>query len=587
MDIPDFVNLYFPAVDELSESTIQDARRRLEIFLKQHDSEIDTRPNTPFGDLHLTNLARILAGMELAHGRFMSDLDLEQVANGTIYNCDFVRKYLGNFAVYDKDTLGSSGVIRLTFCADSTYTIDRRARYQFGDNIFELRLPHAGHLEILPVGSTPPINTNTRVLTQVDENLYSIDIGVTGTMTELVEAGDSGTTDYAVDDLTTIAAVYDFEFGTPPSSLPTLASKAKETHYAASLTTAGGARNYLKKQFPDLRVASPVITGDTEMIRDVANALGVGAGYMDVHVQSSGHAGTESQYIKLQYYSEQAGNSVDRYIGELDLVEQPQRIVSIVSASDSTVELGLGTDAIEIISESTDPRNLPLAQAAYSTKEKLWIAIDMPRTDLGAAELTNTIDPNTGDETHRFLVTYQTDPMVAIVEDDLDSRQVKPVGVNVITRGMVPVVIDNMMINYVKQPGVTMKLDSARDEIYQYFKSLGYPSLYSDSKIVDAMYYAGAEDVLDITMTARVQWSVADWFLKTPAQNPPTTDITTTLANCVKPTAITIAYSGGLVPSYQDENLGTSDQTYVSVGPRNVGYILDRADIRFTETLRS
>ena len=87
---PDLVNTYFPSVDELTEEEIQDARRRLEVFLKQFDSEIDTRPNTPFGDLHLTNLARILAAMETAQGRFMSDLDLEQIANGIIYNCDFV-----------------------------------------------------------------------------------------------------------------------------------------------------------------------------------------------------------------------------------------------------------------------------------------------------------------------------------------------------------------------------------------------------------------------------------------------------------------------------------------------------------------
>jgi hypothetical protein len=587
MDNPDFVNLYFPSVDELTAAQIKDARRRAEIFIKQFDPELDTRPNTPFGDLHLNNMARLLAAMEVGHGRFMSDLDLENVANGVIHNCDFVKLYLQNFAVYDKETLGSSGVIRLTFCKDQAYTIDRRARYQFGADTFELRLPHPGPLEILPVGSVPPLSTNARALTQVDEELYAIDIGVVGVMTTQISAGDDGTTDFTIEELSGITALYDFDFGTPPSSLPVLAAKARETHYTASLSTAGGARNYLKRQFPDLKAVSAVISGDTEMIRDISQPLGLGAGYMDVHVQSAGHAGLDTQYIRLQYYGSQDDTSVERYIGLLDLVEPAQQIVSIVSADEPDIVLGLGTDAIEIFSESLDEANAPLAQAAYSVNEKLWIAIDMPKTDLGVDRLTNEIDLDSGIETHRFLVTYKTDPMLPVVTDDVQSRAVKPVGVNVLVRGMIPIVISDLIITYVKSPGVTMRLDAARTEIYNYFRGLGYPVIYSDSRVIDAMYYAGADDVISIKCTAHVQWSVADWFIKTPGDNPPDEDIATTLANSVKPPLITIASSSSLVSTYQDEKIGLSDETYVSVGPRNIGYILNSSSIRFSEVLRA
>jgi hypothetical protein len=34
--------------------------------------------------------------------RFMSDLDLEQVASGVVYNCDFISKYIQNFAPVDQ-----------------------------------------------------------------------------------------------------------------------------------------------------------------------------------------------------------------------------------------------------------------------------------------------------------------------------------------------------------------------------------------------------------------------------------------------------------------------------------------------------
>lgn len=586
METPDFVTLYFPSIDELSETDIQNARRRLEIFIKQFDPDVDTRPNTPFGDLHLNNLARLLAATEIAHGRFMSDLDLEQVAAGVIYNCDFVTKYLKNFAVVDQDTLQSSGVVRLTFCKDEAYTLDRRARYQFDDNIFNLRLPHPGPLEILPVGSTPPTNTNARVLTQVDENLYSVDVGVVGVMTSPVAAGDDGATDYLLDDMSGISALYDFEYGLPPSSLPTLAAKARETHYTASLTTPGGTRNYLNRQFPDLKAVSPIITGDTEMIRDIVNPLGVGAGYLDTMIQSSGYAGVDAHYVELEYFSTQGADSVDKFIGLLDLVNAPQQIVSITSAQDPTVELGLNTESVDIISESLDKVNTPLAQASYTVNEKLWISIAMPRTDAGVAKLTNDIDISTGKETHRFLVTYKADPMLSVVNDDVMSRSVKPVGVNVLVRGLIPVVIEDLLITYVRNPGVNMKLDTARDEVYNYFRSLGYPNLYTDSKIIDAMYYAGATDVISVNCTAQVQWSVANYFLKTPGENSPIDSLSTTLANCVQATDIKIASSKGLIPLYQDENLGTNDQTYVSIGPRSVGYILDKANIRFSEIIR-
>jgi hypothetical protein len=132
-----------------------------------------------------------------------------------------------------------------------------------------------------------------------------------------------------------------------------------------------------------------------------------------------------------------------------------------------------------------------------------------------------------------------------------------------------------------------MKLDAAKDEIWEYFRTLGYPNLYSDSRIIDSMYYAGADDVISITCTASVQWSVASKFVKTPEANDITADLAVFDADTVSPNPLTIMSSANLIPTYQDEDLGTGDQTYVSIGPRNVGYILDKEDIRFSETLRS
>ena len=127
----DFINTYFPDVADVDEASLLSARQRLDTFLKQKFPNLDTRPNSVFGDLGLSPYAYLVACHEIAMGRFMSDLDLEQVANGVIYNCDFVKKYIQNFATVDQTTLQSSGVIRLVFCNNDSYTIDRRARFIF------------------------------------------------------------------------------------------------------------------------------------------------------------------------------------------------------------------------------------------------------------------------------------------------------------------------------------------------------------------------------------------------------------------------------------------------------------------------
>lgn len=574
-----FIDIYWPDPDELTSAQIAAARARLAAEVLRFDPEIDTRPNTPFGDLHLNNLARLLAADEVGHARFMSDLDLENVANGIIWNCDFVRAYLKNFAVVDQATLQSSGVVRLTFNADQAYTVDRRARYQFGGDTFSLRLPYPGPLELYPVGTTPPSNTNCRVLTQVDESAWAVDVAVVGTMTTQVESGAAGATDYPIAELTAIVAQYDFESGLPPSGLPELARMARETHYAASLTARGPAARYLKKNFPDLRVVSPVMTGDAEMVRDVANPLGVGAGYVDAHIQSSGHAGADSHYLTLRYYPEEG-----HYIGELDLVNPPQRILSMVSAAEAGVPLGLGTAAVDIYSASTNPADAPLAQAAYTVYEKLWVAVAMPRDTAGEPRLTNTLDAD-GNETHRFLVTYEADPMLPVVTDDILSPSVRPQGVNVLVRGLVPVVIDDLLITYTRAPGVTMKLDAAKANILAYLRALGYPEVYSDSRVGDEMFYAGASDLVSVTCAAHVQWSVASKFLKVPATDP-RGGLAAADAVSVTAAAITISSSKGLIPSYQDPHLGTASQTYCSVGPRNVGYIIADDALRFSEITR-
>ena len=573
----DFINTYFPDVSEVSQAQLLSARQRLDTIIKQKYPNLDTRPNAVFGDLGLAPYAYLVATHEIAMDRFMSDLDLEQVANGVIYNCDFVRKYIQNFATVDQTTLKSSGVIRLVFCADDSYTIDRRARFIFDtENEFTLRLANQGSLDILPVGSVPAPYTNEYVLKQISETEYAIDIGVIGTMVSQVNSGEVGTTDYTVPDLTSILAVTNFEFGLPAESLATLAAKTREAFYSATLTTRAGANNYLAREFPDLAATSPILPGDTAAVRAAVNPLGVANGKMDICVQSKNFGTTVSQTLQLMYSA--SGPSGPAYYGKLDLIEVPQVLDSIQYAGDITVELGPKgpTGKINILSKSTDFSKAPLLTSAYSAYEDYWIRIVAPSASGFDFNPINDID---GSQYNYFTVNYRSDPLVKVVSNTLNSSNLTPIGVDVLVKGYTPIYINSLLVTYTKKAGIRVALETAKTEIYNYFKTLGYNKLYAASKIYDSMYYAGADDVVSISVNSQIQWSIADKII--PAS---------VTADPAGQTGFNIAYAAGLpLPATVYNNLSATAAfeatTYSVMEARNRGYYLPLENILFSEVI--
>ena len=573
----DFINTYFPDVADVSQEQLLSARQRLDTVLKQKYPNLDTRPNSVFGDLGLAPYAYLVAAHEIAMERFMSDLDLEQVANGIIYNCDFVRSYLQNFATVDQTTLKSSGVIRLVFCADDSYTIDRRARFIFNtEDEFTLRLANAGALDILPVGSVPSPYTNEYALKQISETEYAIDIGVVGVMVTQVSVGAVGTTDYTVPDLTRILSVTNFEFGLPAESLATLAAKTREAFYSATLTTRAGANNYLAREFPDLAATSPILPGDTAAVRAAVNPLGVANGKMDICVQSKNFGTTVSQTLQLTYSA--SGASGPAYYGKLDLIEVPQVIDSIQYAGDITVNLGVKgpTGEINVLSKSTDFAKAPLLTSSYSTYENYWIRIVAPSA---SGFDFNPINDISGAQFNFFTINYRADPLVKVVSDTLSSSNLTPIGVDVLVKGYVPIYINSLLITYTKKAGIRVALETARAEIYDYFKGLGYNKIYAASKIYDSMYYAGADDVVSITVNSQIQWSIADKII--PAS---------VTADPAGQTGFDAAYTSSLpLPANVYNNLSATAAfeatTYSVMEARNRGYYLPLENILFSEVI--
>jgi len=154
---PDILETYFPDLEELEKQDIARARIKVVDMMRRHHPELDFAPGSVLGDLLINPMTTFVAGMETAMGRFMSDLDLENVANNIIWNCPFVEGYLGNFSVYAHETLQGSGVIQLVFTKDEEVTLDRGVRFAFSDgaDVYYLKLPYDGDLRVLPSTGTP------------------------------------------------------------------------------------------------------------------------------------------------------------------------------------------------------------------------------------------------------------------------------------------------------------------------------------------------------------------------------------------------------------------------------------------------
>ena len=116
---------YFPAADEISAETLSNVRSRIETYLRSRYSEsIDMSSNSVFGDLILGPLSYLIASFEIAASRLFSDIDLANVAEGQIYNCDFVAEYLDNFGLSQRVSTPATGVVRISFTEPGEYTLD-------------------------------------------------------------------------------------------------------------------------------------------------------------------------------------------------------------------------------------------------------------------------------------------------------------------------------------------------------------------------------------------------------------------------------------------------------------------------------
>jgi hypothetical protein len=177
-------------------------------------------------------------------------------------------------------------------------------------------------------------------------------------------------------------------------------------------------------------------------------------------------------------------------------------------------------EPVHIFSKSNNPYKAPLLTCAGTSYEDLWVVFDMPvDLDNNGSELLTTYDEN-GERYTNFTIRYYTDPLFKFIEERLNATEVKPAGVDILVRPFVPMLLSQFNVQYSKQAGVSLTIENARSEIYNYLRQVSYPKAYSNARISDSMFYAGADDVTAINITADPLWSAADKILPADVASP-------------------------------------------------------------------
>jgi hypothetical protein len=609
--------------------------------------DVDLGPSSVAGDLLVNPYAHLMVALDVGINRIFSDIDLANVSSGIIYNCDFVTEYLKNFGQGNTYEYPSTGVVRVTWASGTPKVLNPNTRFLFpggadeyvfqADEITTLRTVRQ-HYGVAPTDDLP--------LVRDGYGHYSVLLAVKGKPGVVVAAGTAAKTNLAHTDLISVQAVGDFDKGTLPENLSVRANKVRKTYYASSLNSRNSAKSFLMQAFPEVRAVSPVVTGDQEMLRGSSNILGIKEGTMDLYFKSRstylqnfarvtltnvpgtdtwrGPVTTDSVVTYIDGASRVIGGS-PVVVSDVHARSTNPAIPGIKAAYSKFEQLGIQvSDAIS--GDSTKPVNKfegdievhtddyfsYQLSGVYSgtwfvpgdaTKFKLDIvgAVDSNTvsarlSNVGTGESVafnlvasgNVVTPTSGWDifangvsllmrplsgtasgllgqllgksfdielqglTRDYLVGYRYDPNFAIVDTLVRNTDVQPVNMSVIPKNFVTCYVRSLDVHYRIQEGRSLDKDKAAAEVLGYVNSLAYPDVYDPYTLAEIVMYYGASGVDKVYQGGIFYQSVATKYGADLVQHNVTTDLVAPIG----------------VPQ---------------VGPRNIGYILDKANLNWHE----
>jgi hypothetical protein len=543
------ITTYFPAPSDLAPTDLQSTRAELQAWLAPAAPEgLDMRPGSVFGAWGLDPLTILVQGILTAVGRMREDLDVAGVANGVVYDCDFVQKYLLALGGRQQEAVNTVGYVQLVFSANADVDISSATRLQFhNQDVYTFNIPGNGTIKVRQMGSAIA-DPQTFPLTMLASGSYAVILPVTGYSSTVV-AGDTASLDTTIPNLTAATAFSDFIVGRVNNSVPAIARRTAQTFQASGFITKTGTRNQLQGVFPDLQTVAAISSNDPELYRAAVNALGVTAPAMDIFVRSFARQ-VVNQTIRLNYISEQNDVAVGKFIGAWVPMGTPTRLDAVSCTGQPTLQL-----TWSVFSQSASSL-IPLLTAAYSTNENFELVVNMP-VDVSNTPLIQLSQDANGSYA-LFTLTYETDPAVGIVQAYIN--QDMPAGVSVQVRAPMQMLISSLHFQYTKEPGVLFNTDQAIADVTSYFNGLNPPTPFSASDMNDRVFSAGAAGITGVDVSGQIKLSIADQILS-PSSTLPSVNYALAVSQAVAAPVLNIISLDGLNSVYTDPNLGQGGET--------------------------
>ena len=578
-----FTQEYYPSVEELTPEQITAAREQIVTALRPFMPDVDLTPGTPTGDFVVTPMAVYRAAAEEANNRLMSDLDLANVADGLIYSCEFVKAYLGNFAVYDVDNLRASGLVRLTFTSPLARTIARTIRFQFntGDDwTLAVADPNATAINILQAGSAHNGQPDTYILAQTTANTWAVDVPVEGTLSAPIEAGTAGAATEIASDLVGISAAIKFMSGLPSASLSDLAKMARKIAFSITAGSRASTKALVYRNWPESNMVSPVVPGDAEMQRMAAlSPLGLQAPAVDLYFRSARDMQRITQNVRLNYVNATGAPAAKVFRGVLPLLHRPSRILSI-EWSGTTTESRV--TSYQVFSK-TDRADLFGSSHCGTRFESLYAQL-VPVLD-GSSTPLIPLSQDANGQYAIFTITYDCDPLLETVSSLLESPEYRPTGVDVLVKSGPLVLFEDLVVTYVKKQGVKTTLNAARERIVEYLRTAGHPDDFRVTELYDIVRNAGADKIMSLSASGSILVSAAGRLFRSSVTSPMTTANWNTPSDVLQIIPF-IAVEEVAAPSIIINNpISPGGPTDIwAATNRTVRYAIDPASVRFIET---
>lgn len=363
---------YLPGPEVLDPSAVQAARARLEQCVRSWWPELDTRPGSVFGDLHLTPLATLLASLEDALRQRDRDTDLEAISRGLVTDPDLARSFLANFGVTETSATKSHGLARMVFSVNQEVSLDPDVRFQAGSGLFNVVTKDGAALVIKPSGTA-----GARHVLTAEAGQFVVYVPLQGTPGASVKAGASITYGQALNGLVGITAAGDFDAGVLSLTLSQMAERARALFTAGGLGTRRGAVGLVRAHFPGMVAVSAVMTGDVEMARDTDSLLGVAQGAMDILVRGSRNFQRAAGKVTLTYDVARGA-----WVGRLDTPVTPA-FFDLAAGVFKVTRFANDRTKRRVLMRSLHPRQDSVG-LSYSRHQQLGLIVD----DLDASEST-------------------------------------------------------------------------------------------------------------------------------------------------------------------------------------------------------